>query len=41
MLGTYAYINPLVVVVLGWWLLEDVLSPKQLVGMVVILIGVL
>ena len=41
MLGTYAYINPLLAVLLGWWLLEQILSPKQLVGMVVILIGLL
>lgn len=39
-LGTYAYINPLVAVVLGWWLLQEMLSAKQLAGMVVILLGV-
>jgi drug/metabolite transporter (DMT)-like permease len=40
-LGTYAYINPLVAVVLGWVVLQEALSGKQLVGMVVILIGVM
>ncbi len=39
-LGTYAYINPLVAVVLGWVVLQETLSDKQLAGMVVILIGV-
>lgn len=40
-LGTYAYINPLVAVVLGWWLLQETLNANQLAGMVVILIGVM
>ncbi|MBI3545189.1 MAG: EamA family transporter, partial [Gammaproteobacteria bacterium] len=40
-LGTYAYINPLVAVVLGWWLLGETLSAAQLAGMLVILLGVM
>ena len=40
-LGTYAYINPLVAVVLGWLVLQETLSAKQLAGTVVILIGVM
>jgi drug/metabolite transporter (DMT)-like permease len=40
-LGTYAYINPLVAVLLGWVVLQETLSGKQLAGMVVILIGVM
>ncbi len=40
-LGTYAYINPLVAVVLGWLVLQEALSAKQLAGTVVILIGVM
>ena len=40
-LGTYAYINPLVAVVLGWLVLQETLSGKQLAGMVVILLGVM
>ena len=40
-LGTYAYINPLVAVVLGWLVLEETLNTNQLAGMVVILLGVL
>ncbi|MHB8622110.1 MAG: EamA family transporter [Sulfuricaulis sp.] len=40
-LGTYAYINPLVAVVLGWLLLQETLSAKQLAGTVVILLGVM
>jgi drug/metabolite transporter (DMT)-like permease len=40
-LGTYAYINPLVAVALGWLALDETLSAKQMAGMVIILIGVL
>jgi drug/metabolite transporter (DMT)-like permease len=40
-LGTYAYINPLVAVVLGWLVLRETLSAVQLGGTVVILIGVM
>lgn len=40
-LGTYAYINPLVAVVLGWLILDETLSATQLAGTVVILLGVM
>ncbi len=40
LLGTYAYVNPLVAVVLGGWLLEETLGSLQLLGMLVILLGV-
>ena len=40
-LGTYAYINPLVAVMLGWLVLRETLSVKQLAGTAVILIGVM
>ncbi len=40
-LGTYAYINPLVAVVLGWLVLQESLSGKQWAGTVVILLGVM
>ncbi len=40
MLGTYAYVNPAVAVVLGWWLLDETLDAVRLAGMVVILVGV-
>lgn len=39
-LGTYAYVNPAVAVVLGWWLLDERLDGRQLLGMAVILAGV-
>ena len=32
--------KPAVAVLLGWWLLDEHLSPTQLVGTAVILIGV-
>ena len=40
-LGTYAYVNPVVAVVLGAWLLDEKLEPIQFVGMAVILVGVI
>jgi drug/metabolite transporter (DMT)-like permease len=40
-LGTYAYVNPVVAVVLGGWLLGEGLSHTQMAGMIVILLGVL
>lgn len=40
-LGTYAYINPAIAVVLGWWLLDEELKMAQLLGMTTILLGVI
>lgn len=40
-LGTYAYVNPAVAVVLGGWLLGESLSRAQMAGMLVVLLGVL
>lgn len=39
-LGTYAYVNPAVAVLLGWWLLDEHLSGLQIAGTAVILTGV-
>ncbi|HEY1078119.1 MAG TPA: EamA family transporter [Fontimonas sp.] len=39
-LGTYAYVNPAIAVLLGWWLLDEVMHPPQIVGTLVILAGV-
>jgi drug/metabolite transporter (DMT)-like permease len=40
-LGTYAYVNPAVAVVLGWWLLDEHLNQVQVLGTLIILGGVL
>jgi drug/metabolite transporter (DMT)-like permease len=40
-LGTYAYVNPAVAVVLGWWLLDEHLNASQVLGTAIILAGVL
>ncbi|MFL6624028.1 MAG: EamA family transporter [Sulfurifustis sp.] len=40
-LGTYAYVNPAIAVVLGWWLLDEELKTPQLLGMTTILLGVI
>lgn len=39
-LGTYAYVNPAVAVLLGWWLLDEQLAGMQIVGTLVILASV-
>lgn len=39
-LGTYAYVNPAVAVVLGAWLLDETLGPMQIAGTFVILLSV-
>lgn len=39
-LSTYCYVNPAVAAMFGWLLLGEVLSPAQLLGMAIILLGV-
>lgn len=39
-LGTYAYINPVIAVLLGAWLLNETLERREIIGMLVILAGV-
>jgi len=39
--GTYAYVNPVVAVLLGWMLLHEELSARKIVAMAVILAAVL
>ena len=41
LLGTYAYVNPAVAVVLGWWVLGETLSAGQGLGILIIVGGVL
>lgn len=38
--GTYAFVNPVVAVVLGWWLLGEPLSLRTLLATAVIVLGV-
>lgn len=39
-LSTYAYVNPIVAVILGWWVLDETLNAGQTIGMLIILLGV-
>ncbi|HUS23709.1 MAG TPA: EamA family transporter [Candidatus Binatia bacterium] len=39
-LGTYAYVNPAVAVLLGWWFLDEHLNRSQVAGTLIILAGV-
>ena len=38
--GTYALVNPVVAVLLGWWLLDEPLGPRTLLAAAVIAVGV-
>jgi drug/metabolite transporter (DMT)-like permease len=40
LIGTYGYVNPAIAAFLGWQFLHEHLSAAQLVGMVVIIVGV-
>jgi len=40
-LGTYAYVNPAIAVLLGWWILDERLGRDQIIGTCIILVGVL
>jgi drug/metabolite transporter (DMT)-like permease len=40
-LGTYAYINPVIAVLMGSWLLAETLSAREGIGMLIILSGVI
>lgn len=40
-IGTYCYVNPAIAAFLGWQFLDEHLSPAQLLGMVIIIVGVL
>ena len=39
--GTYAYVNPIVALALGWWLADEPFTGPMLVGTVIIVAGVL
>jgi len=39
-IGTYGYVNPAIAAFVGWRFLDEHLSPLQLAGMVIIIIGV-
>jgi drug/metabolite transporter (DMT)-like permease len=38
--ATYAYVNPLVAIFLGWWILNERITPSVLVGAVVVVASV-
>lgn len=40
-LSTYAFVNPAIALLLGWWVLEEGLGPLQIAGTIVILGGTL
>jgi len=40
LIGTYGYVNPAIAAFLGWYFLDEHLTPLQLSGMVVIIVGV-
>jgi drug/metabolite transporter (DMT)-like permease len=40
LIGTYGYVNPAIAAFLGWQFLHEHLSGTQLIGMVIIIVGV-
>jgi len=38
--STYAYVNPIVAVFLGWWILHETVSPRIFLGAAIIIAGV-
>ncbi|MDH3745997.1 MAG: drug/metabolite exporter YedA [Acidobacteriota bacterium] len=38
--ATYAYVNPVVAVVLGWWLANEELTPRTILAALIIVVGV-
>ena len=34
--GTYGFVNPVIAVLLGWWVLNEALSPMQMIGTAII-----
>ncbi len=41
LIGTYSYVNPAIAALLGWQFLDEQLSPVQMAGAAVIIVGVL
>lgn len=39
-LGTYSYVNPAIAAFIGWWFLHETLSSLQVIGMLIIIVGV-
>ena len=39
--GTYAYVNPVVAVFLGWLILDEAITSSQVVALLIILVGVI
>jgi drug/metabolite transporter (DMT)-like permease len=41
LVGTYAYVNPVVAVFLGWLIADESISQQQIIALIVILAGVI
>ena len=39
--GTYGFVNPAIAVLLGWWILDEALSPTQMIGTAIIFAAML
>ena len=39
--GTYGFVNPAIAVLLGWWILDEALSPMQMIGTAIIFAAML
>ena len=38
--ATYAYVNPVIALLLGWWLLDEPITPAILAGSAVVVVAV-
>jgi drug/metabolite transporter (DMT)-like permease len=41
LVGTYAYVNPVVAMFLGWWMADEIISHQQIIALGIILAGVI
>lgn len=39
--GTFGFVNPVVATLLGWWVLDEILTGSQIIGTIVLLLGML
>jgi len=37
--GTFGFVNPVIATLLGWWVLDEILSSSQIIGTIVLLLG--
>ena len=41
LVSTHTYVNPVVAIIMGWWIANERIAPIQVLALAIILIGVL